>query len=63
MRVRESAKGKKGREVEVRRDGVAQAVAMNDTVNPVLLVGYPALVICVLKLRLQREGDKAKEQH
>ena len=63
MRVREGAKGKKGREVEVRTDGVAQAVAMNDTVNPVLLVGYPALVICVLKLRLQREGDKAKEQH
>ena len=47
----------------MRRDGVAQAVAMNDTVNPVLLVGYPALVICVLKLRLQREGNKTKEQH
>jgi hypothetical protein len=59
--VGERVRWEKRAEVEMRGDGVAQAVAMNDTVNPVLLVCYPSLVICVLKLRSQREEGEAKE--
>jgi hypothetical protein len=50
----------KWREVEMRGDGVVQAVAMNNAVNPVLFVCYPSLVVCVLKLRSQREEGEAK---